>query len=162
LKDLKVRHRERAACGPSSQRKENRWKKKHEESLRESGIIPDNSLDHLIEASPEHIVPQMTEIDDRAAADAAKELFGNDLLHDMQDEELWKEIMSSTEGLADPVLTAATTAPTQRYTDPTVTTVEIDSSSHYFNTVDYSQMNGSPYINSNYYTQASTLNVNGF
>ena len=93
-----------------------------------------------LENSPELI--QSENCEDIAAADAAKELFGNDLIQEIQQNEVldWDDIISqSTELPLDPTLSTCTTLPmsTQPISaihgcDPITTTVEMENSAQYF------------------------------
>ena len=85
---------------------------------------------------------QSEHCEDIAAADAAKELFGNDLIHEIQQNEVldWDDIISqSTELPIDPTLSTCTSLPmsTQLINgmhgcDPITTTVEMENSAQYF------------------------------
>lgn len=93
-----------------------------------------------LENSPELI--QSENCEDIAAADAAKELFGNDLIQEIQQNEVldWDDIISqSTELPLDPTLSTCTTLPmsTQPISgihgcDSITTTVEMENSGQYF------------------------------
>ena len=99
-------------------------------------------------------------IDDVAAADAAKELFGNNLIQEIQQhEELdWDDIISSGSNLnLDPALTNSTMASNVNglhlQTAPiTTTTVELDTSAQYFLNGDMRHDFDNTTYTSNYYT----------
>lgn len=125
------------------------------------------SSDDLEDSSPPHSLFGQTEIivDDKAAADAAKELFGNNLIQEIQNEELdWDEIMASSTDLhLDPTLTTTmttTTMPIQNGT--TTTTVEIDNAAHYYNGERHDYDNTSSYAPQYYTLQQQHLSVPGF
>lgn len=121
-----------------------KWKKKHAEAIRASMANPEElsiSSDDL-DNSPEQMLIQSEHCEDIAAADAAKELFGNDLIHEIQQNEVldWDDIISqSTELPIDPTLSTCTSLPmsTQPINgmhgcDPITTTVEMENSAQYF------------------------------
>lgn len=119
-----------------------KWKKKHAEAIRASMANPEelSISSEDLENSPELI--QSENCEDIAAADAAKELFGNDLIQEIQQNEVldWDDIISqSTELPLDPTLSTCTTLPmsTQPISgihgcDPITTTVEMENSAQYF------------------------------
>lgn len=120
-----------------------------------------------LENSPELI--QSENCEDMAAADAAKELFGNDLIQEIQQNEVldWDDIISqSTELPLDPALSTCTTLPMStpingiHGCDPITTTVEIENSGQYFVNGDGQDFDISLPIVSQYYSlQPQHINV---
>lgn len=149
-----------------------KWKKKHAEAIRASMANPDElsiSSDDL-DNSPEQIMTQTENCEDRAAADAAKELFGNDLIQEIQHNEVldWDDIISqSTDLPIDPTLSTCTSLPisTQHINgingcDPITTTVEMENSTHYFVNSDGQDFDiSAPYI-SHYYSMQPQQHIN--
>ena len=72
-------------------------------------------------------------VEDKAAADAAKELFGNNLIQEIQQNEVldWDDIISSNGLPIDPTLTTTTTQ-VHNTCEPLTTTVELDNAAHYY------------------------------
>lgn len=118
----------------------------------------------------ESLQTNQNHIEDVAAADAAKELFGNNLIQEIQQhEELdWDDIISSSTDLnLAPGLTTSSISPSINdlniHTAPITTTVELDNSAQYF-------INGGEFDNtynmSNYYNlqqqQMAHINTAGF
>ncbi|XP_015766683.1 PREDICTED: forkhead box protein N2-like [Acropora digitifera] len=147
-----------------------KWKKKHTEAIRASMANPDElsvSSDDL-EYSPEEI-NQTGNCEDRAAEDAAKELFGNDLIQEIQQNDVldWDDIISQSTDLSlDPPLSTCSTLPmsTQPLNgmngcDP-ITTVEMENSSHFFVNSDGQDFDiPGPYI-SHYYSMQPQQHIN--
>ena len=97
--------------------------------------------------SPEHTVPEVSNIQiklepreadlqaqvqmqhddtDTAAADAAKDLFGNDLFHDVHAEEFWNDLLSTN--TSEPNLNFFDNVQHGNPVNNEISTVEIDSS----------------------------------
>ena len=123
-----------------------------------------------LDNSPEQIMTQTENCEDRAAADAAKELFGNDLIQEIQHNEVldWDDIISqSTDLPIDPTLSTCTSLPisTQHINgingcDPITTTVEMENSTHYFVNSDGQDFDiSAPYI-SHYYSMQPQQHIN--
>ena len=91
--------------------------------------ISSEDLEEYAQTSIVHV----EHVDDKAAADAAKELFGNNLIQEIQHNEVldWDDIISSSDLPQDPTLTT-TTVVQQNGCDPLTTTVELDNSSQYY------------------------------
>jgi hypothetical protein len=83
-------------------------------------------------------IPPKAPNDHCAAADAAKDLFGNGIIEEIHSEAFWDDIMSSSSPdslkYVDPsfVTTIATGHPDTGYPSEVGTTVEVDSSVHYY------------------------------
>ena len=121
-----------------------------------------------LEYSPEEI-NQTVNCEDRAAADAAKELFGNDLIQEIQQNDVldWDDIISQSTDLSlDPPLSTCSTLPmsTQPLNgmngcDP-ITTVEMENSSHFFVNSDGQDFDiPGPYV-SHYYSMQPQQHIN--
>ncbi|KAK3702958.1 hypothetical protein QZH41_012405 [Actinostola sp. cb2023] len=126
-----------------------KWKKKHAEAIRASMAHPEE-LQISTEDLEESLTAHHNHIEDVAAADAAKELFGNNLIQEIQQhEELdWDDIISSGTDLnLAPTLTNSTMGPSisalNIQTAPVTTTVELDNSAQYF-------INGHDFDNTSY------------
>ena len=124
------------------------------------------SSDDLDDSPPQHLFVHHTElVDDKAAADAAKELFGNNLIQEIQNEDLdWDEIMaSSTDIQLDPTLTTTMTTTTMPiHNGTTTTTEEIDNAAHYYNGERHEYETTSSYAPHYYTMQQHHMSVQGF
>ncbi|XP_032231605.1 forkhead box protein N4 isoform X2 [Nematostella vectensis] len=148
-----------------------KWKKKHAEAIRASMAHPELQVSSDDLEDTEHLVPQ-NQVEDLAAADAAKELFGNDLIQEIQQHDVldWDDIISSGNDLnLDPHITTTTMAPTinggQIHPDPITTTVELDNSSHFYMNGDqmHHEYDQSAYVNNYFTLQPQQLaHLNGF
>ena len=120
-----------------------------------------------LEDSSGGMVIQTESCEDITAADAAKELFGNDLIHEIQQNDVldWDDIISSsTEMPIDPTLNTCTTLPMtingMNGCGPITTTVEMDNSAHYYVNSDGQDFDlTSPYV-SHYYNVQPQQHIN--
>lgn len=124
-----------------------------------------------LDTSPEQMMIQREHCEDRAAADAAKELFGNDLIQEIQQNEVldWDDIISqSTELPIDPTLSTCTTLPITTHPingmhgcDPITTTVEMENSTQFFINGDGQDFDiPTPYGMSHYYSMQPQQHIN--
>ena len=136
-------------------------------SFSEELSISNDDLD----SSPEQILSQTENCEDIAAADAAKELFGNDLIQEIQQNDVldWDDIISqSTELPIDPTLSTCTTLPMStthlngmQGCDTITTTVEMDNSAQYFVNSDGQDFDiPLPYSMSHYYGMQPQQHIN--
>ncbi|CAB3989727.1 Forkhead box N4 [Paramuricea clavata] len=117
-----------------------KWKKKHADSIKASMARPDefhiSNDDMDSKYCPK--APPKDHNDHCAAADAAKDLFGNGIMEEMHSEAFWDDIMSSSSPdslkYVDPtfVTSIAVGHPETGYPNEVSTTVEVDSSAHYY------------------------------
>lgn len=140
-----------------------KWKKKHTESIKASMARPDEFSISGDELTEKFCLKRSTNNpnDHYAAADAAKDLFGNGIMEEINSETFWDDIMSSSSPdslkYVDP--SCLTSVAHERYPSEVSTTVEVDSSSHFYgNEYDHHI----PNIGNAYYSSSSSNNNGGY